>query len=119
MTFGGMTVVKAAESSAPIIVASGKSDEDHGKSGDDHGKSGEDHGKGDDHGKGKRKGTGKGALILSSFHKTPVSHRLTLWILPAVYKSGLRICRRPFSPSFVFATSNPSHSGPTLTTHYR
>lgn len=59
MTFGGMTVVKAAESSAPIIVASGKSDEDHGKSGDDHGKSGEDHGKGDDHGKGKKKGHGK------------------------------------------------------------
>ena len=54
MTFGGMTVAKAADQSAPIMVAEGKSGEDHGKAGEDHGKAGEDHGKaGDDHGKAK------------------------------------------------------------------
>jgi len=52
MTFGGMTLAKAADQSAPIMVAEGKAGEDHGKAGEDHGKAGEDHGKaGDDHGK--------------------------------------------------------------------
>lgn len=57
LTFGGITVAKAADQSAPIVVASEKSGDDHGKSGEDHGKSGEDHGKGDD--KGKKKGKEK------------------------------------------------------------
>ena len=65
MTFGGMTVAKAADQSTPIMVAEGQAGEDHGKAGDDHGKAGDDHGKaGDEHGKagddhGKSKGKGK------------------------------------------------------------
>ena len=61
MTFGGMSVAKAADQSAPIMVAEGKAGEDHGKAGEEHGKAGEDHGKakGDQKkskGKGKKKG---------------------------------------------------------------
>lgn len=62
LTFGGMTVVKAADQSAPIMVAEGKSGEDHGKAGDDHGKAGDDHGKAKgekEKSKGKKKGHSK------------------------------------------------------------
>ncbi|MDR4494050.1 MAG: hypothetical protein AB7P17_04740 [Nitrospirales bacterium] len=64
MTFGGMTIAKAADQTAPIMVADGKAGEDHGKAGEDHGKAGEDHGKakGDQEkskGKGKKKGQEK------------------------------------------------------------
>ena len=68
-TFGWMPVAKASQD-APMVVAEGKSGEEHGKSMEEHGKAGEEHGKsmeaqgksGDDMGKkmGDSKSKGKG-----------------------------------------------------------